>query len=259
MIKAMARAARQLERPDLAESATHAVDFIQSKLWNGDRLLATYKDQRARFPAYLDDYAFLAASLLELLQYRWRSTDVTLAYDLMNALLKNFEDANGGFFFTSHDHETLIHRPKPLADEAIPSGNGIAVQTLILLGHLLGENIFISAAEKALKASGSALEAYPEGHGSMLQALELLLHPPELIIIRGEQRGILNKWKRYASAGYHPRRLSFAIPNDETGLPGFLAEKKPHGEIVAYICRGTECQAPVTRFEEFARILGSSS
>ncbi len=259
MIKAMSRAARQLDRPDLAESATHAVDFIQSKLWSGGRLSATYKDQRARFPAYLDDYAFLAAGLLELLQYRWRSTDVMLAYELMDTLLKHFEDTNGGFFFTSHDHETLIHRPKPLADEAIPSGNGIAVQTLILLGHLLGDNVFISAAERTLKTSGSALEAYPEGHGSMLQALELLLQPPEIIIIRGEQKSVLNKWKRYASAGYHPRRLSFAIPNDETKLPGFLAERKPHGEIVAYICRGTECQAPVTQFEEFTRTLESSS
>ena len=256
MIKAMARAARHFDRPDLAESATCAVDFIRFKLWDGDRLSATYKDQRCRFSAYLDDYAFLAAGLLELLQYRWRSTDMVLAYELMNVLLKNFEDTNGGFFFTPDDHETLIHRPKPLADEAIPSGNGIALQTLILLGHLLGESAFISAAQRALKASGSTLEAYPQGHGSMLQSLDLLLIPPELIIIRGEQEGTLNKWKSYANAGYHPHRLSFAIANNETALPGFLAERKPQGEIVAYICRGTECQAPITEFEEFTRIVG---
>ena len=33
---------------------------------------------------------------------------------------------DGGFFFTSHDHEALIQRPKPGYDNATPSGNGMA-------------------------------------------------------------------------------------------------------------------------------------
>ncbi|HEX7236101.1 MAG TPA: thioredoxin domain-containing protein, partial [Gammaproteobacteria bacterium] len=64
MIAGMARAARVLDRPELAESATRAVDFIRAELWRDGRLKATYKDGRARFAAYLDDYAFLAHGLL---------------------------------------------------------------------------------------------------------------------------------------------------------------------------------------------------
>jgi len=55
-------------------------------------------------------------------------------------LLNQFEDKEvGGFFFVSHDHEKLIHRPKPVHDSAILSGNGVAASVLQRFGHLLGE------------------------------------------------------------------------------------------------------------------------
>jgi uncharacterized protein YyaL (SSP411 family) len=48
---------------------------------------------------------------------------------------------------------------------------------------------------------------------------------------------------------YAPQRLCFAIPNDAQDLPASLAEKKPR-EIVAYICKGYQCSAPITSFED---------
>lgn len=259
MIRAMARAARHLDRADLAASATRAVDFIRTKMWNDGRLLASYKDDRARFPAYLDDYAFLAEGLLELLQYRWRSSDLTFACELADVLLEQFEDPNGGFFFTGHDHEELIHRPKPLADEATPSGNGAAARMLIWLGHLVGESRYILTAERTLKTAWPIVERYPDAHNSLLHALELALVPPELIVIRGDSSGVREEWQRYVNAGFHPNRMSFTIPNDENKLPKFLAERQPRGDVVAYVCQGTVCRAPVTRLEELAAALATAT
>src|SRR5277367_4086092 len=117
-IKGLSVAARVLNRPDLADAATAAVDFIRRTLWRDGRLLATYKDGRAHLPAYLDDYAFLADALLELLQTRWRSSDLQFARQLTEVLLSQFEDPqNGGFFFTAADHEQLIHRSKTFSDD----------------------------------------------------------------------------------------------------------------------------------------------
>ncbi len=135
MIKGLAIAARVLRRPDLAEAATAAVDFIRHRLWRDGRLLATTKDGRAHLPAYLDDYAFLADALLELLQTRWRSTDLEFARGLAEVLLAQFEDADaGGFFFTAADHERLIHRSKTFSDESLPSGNGVAAAGAVPVG-----------------------------------------------------------------------------------------------------------------------------
>ena len=255
MIGGMAVAARCLAREDLAISATQAVDFIRSKLWNNGRLKACYKDKRARFPAYLDDYAFLIHGILELLQYRWRSEDLALAQELVEVLLSEFEDDIGGFFFTANDHEPLILRPKPFTDEAMPSGNGIAVQVLIVLGHLLGEERYLRAAQRTLAAAAEpGLRRYPEAHNSMLRGLDAYLSPPEIIIIRGEPSS-LKEWQRFVHAGYNPKRVCLSIPTNEKNLPGLLADRKPQGSIVAYICRGTECRPPITSLETLEKEL----
>ena len=250
MIRAMARAARVLDRDDLAASATRAADFLRAHLWRDGRLLACYKDGRARFPAYLDDYAFLADGLIELLQVRWRSGDLALACELADVMLERFADPRGGFFFTADDHEALIHRPKPLADEATPSGNGVAVRVLACLGSLLGETRYLEAARRTLAAAWPMLERFPEAHGTLLHNLELTLDEPEAIIIRSRAMHDVKEWKNHVDAGFHPRRLSFGIPAEVTNLPGALAERAPRGDVVAYVCQGTHCLAPVTRIDE---------
>ncbi|MCZ6498665.1 MAG: thioredoxin domain-containing protein [Gammaproteobacteria bacterium] len=256
MIKAMARAALILGRPDLADSASRAADFIHSQMWRDGRLLASFKDQRAQFPAYLDDYAFLADGLMDLLRYRWRSDYLAIACQLADVLLARFEDPNGGFFFTADDHETLIHRPKPYSDEATPSGNGVATQVLLRLGHLLGETRYLDAAERTLRAAWPVLQQYPQAHGTLLQALRAYLEPPEIIVVRGDPDALAD-WQRYISAGYNPGRMSLIIPNDEETLPGLLQERAPKGDAIAYVCEGTVCRAPVTNLEELAATLAT--
>jgi len=257
MIKAMARTARVLRRDDLGQSATLAVDFLRDNLWVNGRLLASYKDQRARFPAYLDDYAFLADGLLELLRYRWRTEDLLFACELMDVLIERFSDPRGGFFFTADDHETLIHRPKPFADEATPSGNGIAAQVLLALGHLLGEIRYLDAAEGILLAAGEVLTEHGQAHGTLLRALRDHLRPPQTIVMRGDPE-VLSSWQRYTSAGYNPGRDSYVIPTDSGALPGLLEKRVAGDEAVAYVCQGMECRAPVTSLEDLVAILSEA-
>jgi uncharacterized protein YyaL (SSP411 family) len=254
MIAALAKAARSLGRPDLAAAATRAVDFIGAQLWRDGRLKATDKDGRARFAGYLDDYAFLAAGLIELLQCRWRSEDLHFARGLADALLAHFADPRGGFFFTADDHEQLIHRPKPLADEAIPAGNAVAALALSNLGHLLGEARYLDAAEAALRAAFESIDRYPEAHATFLCALMRQLAPPELVILRGKIDAI-REWQARAQSGYHPQRLTFAIPDDAEGLSGLLATRNATAAPVAYVCSGTECRAPIDVLEELTATL----
>ncbi len=151
MIKGMAHAGRMLDQPAWITSAQRAADFIRTAMWQNGRLLATCKDGKAHLNAYLDDYAFMLDALLELLQAQFRRVDLEFARALADVLLEQFEDRQeGGFFFTSHDHEKLIHRPKPGHDNAMPSGNGIAAFALQRLGHLLGEARYLEAAERTL-------------------------------------------------------------------------------------------------------------
>ena len=250
-IRGMAIAGRALERDDLTDAAESACDFILENLIVDGRLLASYKDGQARFAAYLDDHAFLVDAILELLQSRWSQRHLNFAITLADLMLEHFEDTeNGGFFFTADDHETLMHRPKPFADDAIPSGNGIAALALQRLGHVLGEQRYIDAAEKALRSAWKAMDEYPHGHVTLITALEEYLEPPEIIVIRGGDADIA-EWRDQLAKIYAPSRVLLAIGEDEEALPGLLAERKPlDGKTVAYRCIGTHCELPVTSLKE---------
>lgn len=261
MIKGLALAGRLLDRRDWTDAADRAFEFLRHRLCvEDDRLLAAYKDGKARFNGYLDDYAFILDAGLELSQCEWRTERLEWLLKLANRLLARFEDhEHGGFFFTSDDHENLIQRPKMLMDESMPSGNGIAARALLQLGHLVGEHRYTGAAERTLKAATSSMRQYPHAHGTLLNAALEWLHPPQFIVLRGRPES-LRTWAaavRRAPATAEPR-LVFAISAEETDLPGLLTERKAEPGEIAYACSGMMCLAPIRTLAEFQGFLRSS-
>ncbi len=255
MIKGMAVAGRYLDDATYLMSATRALDFVRDRLWHNGRLQAVYKDGRTHYAAYLDDYVFLIDAILELLQARWRSEDMLFAIALADAVLAHFEDREqGGFFFTADDHERLIHRPKPLADESLPAGNGVAATVLGRLGHILGETRYLDAAERTVRTAWHSITELPYAHDALLVALEEILYPPQVIIMRGESSE-LAPWQARCAAHYAPRRWSCAIPNDANDLPAALAERPPLASATAYVCNAGTCSAPIIDHDEFAVVL----
>jgi uncharacterized protein YyaL (SSP411 family) len=258
-IAGLAAASRALERDDLADAAGRAVDFLREQCWRDGRLLAVHTGGRSRFPAYLDDHASLAWGLLELLQARWHGPWLAWAIELVETMLARFEDRDaGGFFFTADDHEQLILRPKTFADDATPSGNGVAARVLVRLGFLLSETRYLDAAERTLRAAWPAFEKYPQAHVSLLMALDELTAPPEVIVLRGARED-LDTWRIQLDRAWNPTRLVVAIPADEAGLPAAMEAKKPRDRAVAYLCRGMTCSAPLESLGELVRELRTAS
>ncbi len=249
MIKGMASAGRHLGRDDFVASAEQALDFIRQQLWRDGRLLAVYKDGRAYLAGYLDDYALLLDGVLELLQLRWRDGELDFAIALAEVLLQHFQDTRkGGFYFTADDHEPLIQRPKPVYDEALPAGNGIAARVLLKLGHLLGSMPYLVAAERTLKWSWPSLEQIPTACGALALALEEYYQPTQIIILRGPEETI-EPWRRRCIQAYAPGRFTLAIPSTAGPLPGILATHAPQPIPVAYLCSGSSCSPPLTSLE----------
>jgi uncharacterized protein YyaL (SSP411 family) len=254
MIKGMAHAGRILGAPEWVASARRALDFIRGTLFRDGRLRAVYKDGQARLNGYLDDYAFLLDAVLEMLAAEFHNGDLNFAQQLADTLLDQFEDrTEGGFYFTSHDHESLIHRPKAAPDNATPSGNGIAVFALQRLGHLLGEPRYLEAAQRALELFGPQLARQPAGHASLANALEEFLDPPRVVILRGQTQD-LAAWQSRLEARYRPAVLGLAVPEDLVGLPAAL-DKPPQTTTAAWVCRGSTCLPPLDRLEALDQAL----
>jgi uncharacterized protein YyaL (SSP411 family) len=255
MIKAMARAGRALDRPDFIASAERALGFIQAELWRSQRLLVTHKDGKSQLNAYLDDHVFLMDGAIELLQSRWLRADLDFIRALADTLLEHFEDeSQGGFYFTGDDHEPLVYRPKPVSDDATPSGNGVAARVFLRLGHLLGDLHYLHAAERTLEALYTGIRQQPSTHGALLLALEEWLYPPQTIVLRGTSAA-MQPWQALAGRHYRPHRLVVAIPSDVGELPGILTERTARNEVTAYLCAGHACAAPVTDLAEFKDVL----
>jgi uncharacterized protein YyaL (SSP411 family) len=175
MIKGMFTAGDALGEPRFIDSARKALTFVRTNLWKNGRLLASYKDGKAHLQACLDDYAFLLSALLTAYRVQSEENDLAFAKELADGMIKHFYDNTaGGFFFTADDHEKLLYRPKTLMDESTPSGNGVAVASLIELGQIVSEPRYQEVAEKTLAFAWAILLQHPSEHCALLLALSTL-------------------------------------------------------------------------------------
>ncbi len=262
MIRGMNTAARTFNQPAYAESAHKALQFIKRTHWKNGRLLATSKNGTAHLNAYVDDYAYLTLAIIDALQNEWSNELYQWLVQLTDTMLEFFEDRHqGGFYFTSHDHEQLIMRSKSFSDDAIPSGNGIAAQALLYLGLLSANTHYLQAAEKILQACSAQLNKQPILYCSLLNALDSYLNPATIIILRGEKQA-MKPWQQSIFQHYLPDVLCFAIA-DDIQLPAELEDKKMIGnKVCAYICEGLSCQQPVTelaQLQEFITRFGENN
>ncbi len=256
MIKGLARAGRRFGRTDWVRQAQAAADALHLTVWSNGRLAASYQQGRARHNGYLDDYAFLLDALLELLQADWRDADLFWARQLADALLMHFEDAEvGGFFFTSHDHEALIHRAKPGYDNATPSGNGIAAYALMRLGRLLDEPRYQAATERTLRAFYQAMQAQPTPYPSLMRALTGVLSPPPVIVLRGPEPEV-SEWKRAADKAVDDTCLLFKSTSTHREIPTNL-QQSPQTSVNASICDNVRCLPEIVQLTDLLAILSN--
>jgi uncharacterized protein YyaL (SSP411 family) len=174
MIAAYAEGFRVLKEERYRRAAEKAADFLWSTLRTpGGRLLRTYRAGRAKLPAYLEDYAFLAHGLLRLHAATSDPKRLAQAKELTDRMIADFADPKeGGFFYTADDHESLLARPKDPYDGALPSGNSVAVRNLVALSALTDDAKYLDHAGKALEAFSTAMAQNPIGLPMMLTGLE---------------------------------------------------------------------------------------
>jgi len=246
------RAAGWLRRPDWAERGQAILRFLYAKVWIDGRLHASHQGGVARFRGYLDDHAFVLESLLDSMTLHPQAQWLDWARALADDLLTRFEDrAEGGFFFTADDHETLIARLKPFTDEATPSGNAVAARALLRLGRLTGDTRYLDAAERTLTAASAQFNRHPQACTQMLATLREWLNPSAHVVIRLPSAADPALWYAAAAASAARGTEAVLLAAEDTACPNFPAT--PEG--VAYVCQGTHCLPPVRQPTDIARRL----
>jgi uncharacterized protein YyaL (SSP411 family) len=216
MIGSLARGGQLLAEPRYVQAAARAATFLLEKLTRDGRLLHVYREGPGAIPGYLDDHAMLARGLLDLHEATGDARWLREAQQLADRMLDRFRDeADGGFFYSSVDHEALLARSKDPSDGAIPSGNGVAAQVLARLARLTGDMRYRDFARRTLESSSELMSRASLGAQSLLLALSLYLDLPA----RARERSARERSERPSGPGSQPARPE-AAPTVGPASPG---------------------------------------
>lgn len=266
MIQAFALAAQVLHEPKYAGLAAKAADYILGTMRKSDSTLyrTTTIGTQPKLNAYLEDYTFLLDALVTLYEATFDPRWIREALSLSDVLIDQFWDpANGGFFYTGKNHESLIARTKDPHDSSIPSGNSKAVMAFLKLSKLTGRTDLFDKAEQTLQLFSGLLGSSPMAAGQMLMCLDFYLGPVQEFAVLGstsdpETSQVLERIR----SGFRPNKVvAFRDPKkgptgDEIAL---LADKgQVDGKVTTYICKDFTCEQPCRGLEELADRLQAS-
>jgi uncharacterized protein YyaL (SSP411 family) len=172
IIKAIARAAVVLQDEHYKDLAVKAYDFVLKHFSvspDNIELQHVWKNGQAKYPAFLDDYAYLIEASLAMYELTFDTDYLIKANVFVRTLTKISAMTTGLFFYyTNHGQDDVITRKKELYDGATPSGNAV-------LWHTTFTN-YLSFLTKRLAPAGQkiwslgladAIIKYPTSFGNM--------------------------------------------------------------------------------------------
>ena len=265
MISAFARAGAALDEPRYLERARAAARFVLRRMETDGGLRRSWSDGAAHGDAFLDDYAFVVAGLLDLYEATFELRWLGAAVRLQNVLGERFWDTGGGgFFLTSAGHEATLARQKPDYDGALPSGNAIAAQNLLRLAEFTADDRRRERADATLRAFAARLEQRPTAVPALLAVLESRLdRAKEVVIVRppGAADGAA-PLLRIVRRAYLPNRiLTVATEGAELArqrrvIPLVADKRALGGAATAFVCERKVCALPTSDAAVLAGQLG---
>jgi uncharacterized protein len=259
-IAALCRAAAVFGRPDWIGRAAEAYRFIRTAMAGpGGRVQHAWRVGRVTAAGLLDDQAAIARAALALFEATGETGYLREAEALAASAETWFGDA-GSFFTTASDAADVPlgaeARPRIVADNATPAGNGLMAELFARLFHLTGDPAHADRARALLAAFaglGDGLAAAP----TILAAADLL-EGGTVVVVAGDpaapaSRALLG----VALAAPDPAVCVLRAPTADALPPGHPAHGKPApaGGAAAYLCRAGTCSLPVSDPQALAQRL----
>lgn len=240
-----------LGKTSYLKTAEKNIGFIWAKMASGDgKLFRTYKKNKARIDAFLDDYAFFMQLLLKAYQFTFNKVYLDRALLCLKYVLKNFSDPKSSMFFYSEADDSLIVRKMEVSDNVIPASNSV-------MGHLLLDFGILFSKQEWQNRSKNMLLNIQENlkKGQIYYAnwdLLLLRHllPTKEVVIMGENAVDLSR-KIQKQINFN---ILFAGSSEEVYLDS-MKNRLVEGKTLIYVCEKNSCKLAVESVEEAMELI----
>jgi len=254
MLKATAKAAVVLQNENYKELAVTNFTFLFENFSIGNNscpLLHTWKNGIAKYPAFLDDYAYLADAALQLYEVSFDTAILQTAKDTCDFVIANFSDEEGVFFYFTHaGQDDVIVRKKEIYDGATPSANAVMAHNLLKLGVIFDLEAWRTRADKMLNAVASAVIKYPSSFGWWASLFLLRVKgSSEIAVIGSQSKSVASAIQ---SGFYLPGKILMAANTKNDSFP-VLRNKMEGNPALIYVCTNYTCLAPLANLEEFSK------
>ncbi len=255
LLTAFCKSAAALGNENYKEEAISLFDFIKEK-FSKDGMIRfhTYKNNEAKHPAFLDDYAYMIQCCIHLQEITANQEYLMEAKRITEYVIENFENtANGFFYFTHRNQSDIITRKVEFYDGAVPSGNSIMAENLFYLSVIFEKNDWLLKAENLTKNMLDIVVKYPASFaiwGSLV--LKQFIGINEIVVTGKNPFEIQKELLRL----YIPNKV-FQSADKETAFP-LLQHKNYEGNALIYICKNYQCLAPVDKISMLKTVIEKS-
>ena len=252
MITAFAKGYRISGNEKYRNAAVNAAKYFSEQFSKHGFIHRTFKNDVPKLNGYLDDYAYLSNSLIDVFEITSEAYFLEMAQKIANYMIEHFwNEDEKSFFFTADNHESLIVRPKNYYDLSVPSGNSVASNALLKLYHLTHDEKLLKISEKILESNVTSAAENPFAFGYLLNVMNLYLNSPtEITIVNTENSEIVNSlYKKFIPEG-------IIIPIDDNDKMSsllkypFFEGKEFSDKTSVMICKNFSCSLPMSELAQ---------
>jgi hypothetical protein len=230
------------------------MEFLLKKFSVGDskEFSHTWKNDIAKYPAFLDDYAFFIQACIHLHEITADTNWLRQAEQTTQFVIENFsEPETGYFYFTKIGQPDVIIRKKEVYDGAVPSGNSVMAYNLYQLAIFFDKREWKDRSMNMTSSLGHAISRYPASFAIWASLLlEMASGTFEIAIMGNNFRKLqLDLYNHYL-----PHRIMMASDTENDEFP-LLAQKISPENPVIYLCKDFACQQPVESIARFMSLI----
>lgn len=216
----------------------------------------TWKADTPKYAAFLDDYSYLIAALLELATITWEVSWLEKAVEIVEVVMRHFPDSETPLFFYTPDFQKdIILRRKEVYDGATPSGNGVMATNLYHLAILFDREDWREKSHQMLSSFAEAAVKYPTSFGVWLLLLTEVVYGTNEIAVIGHEA---KEKAEMLLKEYIPHKIIMAAAKEMSQFP-LLKDKKCSEQTLFFLCKNYACRQPVNTIAELKHLINQNN